>query len=65
MAINAPDSGTQTWATLESMRLLRAVAHEPLALSKIMKMGGLLLVRSAHPTQAGTEARPTIPKLET
>jgi len=41
------------------------VAHEPLAPSKSMKRGTLLLVRSAHPTRAGTEARPTNLKLET
>ena len=41
------------------------VIHEPSALSKSMKRGALLLVRSADPTQAGTEARPTNLKLET
>ncbi len=65
MAINAPGSGSQTWANLENMRLLGRVAHEPLALLKSMKRGALLLLRSAHPTLAGTEARPTNLKLET
>jgi hypothetical protein len=44
---------------------LETVAHEPLALSKSMKRGELLLLRSAHPAEAGTEARPTNLKLET
>jgi hypothetical protein len=49
----------------ENRKFFRAVTHEPLALSKSMKRGTLLLVRSARPAQAGQEARPTNLKLET
>jgi hypothetical protein len=58
-------SGNDYFLQGVQLDIFRAVVHKPWAHPQIMKRWQILMVRKTHPTQAGTEARPTNLKLET